>query len=390
MEATNIAPFINREQEMRFLQSWVAEEPKNILFIYGPKSSGKTTLLYRFIKENLRQGSYDIKHFNLREIFIEQYQDFIRAFFEHDYSKEKGDVKEKREYDLKVFKLTVETLKGLEAKELDPFVVMKKELLKLNEKGIRPIIVIDELQALEGIYLNGQREILKELFNFFVAMTKESHLCHVIIASSDGYFIERIYNDSKLKKTSDFFELDYLLKSDVLLWLNNLEKESRISKYVLTDEQISRVWETFGGSCWEISRLLGDLQMVAENGGVPDGAFDKVLERKLIQTRSMYADYAGLYKHKRRLLREINRAVREKGRFLEDDVAALVDCGIYEVRTLRDELGELVRQNFLSYNPVTAEFAVQGRSMELGLAMYVEMIEKMESERALREQGSGT
>ena len=95
MEVTNIAPFINRAKEMLFLKNWIAEEPKNLLFIYGPKSSGKTTLIYRFIKEHLTNASYDVKHFNLREIFLEQYRDFVRAFFEHDYAREKGDVKEK-------------------------------------------------------------------------------------------------------------------------------------------------------------------------------------------------------------------------------------------------------------------------------------------------------
>ena len=83
------------------------------------------------------------------------------------------------------------------------------------------MIIIDELQALEGLYMNGHkdREIIKELFNFFVAITKESHLCHVIIGSSDGYFIERIYNDSKLRKTSAFLKVDYLDKEQTMYWL---------------------------------------------------------------------------------------------------------------------------------------------------------------------------
>ncbi len=123
---------------------------------------------------------------------------------------------------------------------------------------------IDELQALKGIYINGQRELLKELFNFFVAMTNKSHLCHVLIASSDGFFIERIYNDSKLKKTSRFMEVAYLSKKDVTGWLSNLERESAIKGYTLTPEQIERAWQTFGGSCWEISRFLGDILMRAE------------------------------------------------------------------------------------------------------------------------------
>jgi len=374
MEYTNEPAFINRKQEMRFLSNWVAERPKSLLFIYGPKSSGKTTLLYRFLKDNLDNHTYAIKHFNLREILITRYQDFIRAFFEHDYTKEKGDVRERREYNLQVFKLSVEILKGLDANELDPFVVMKRELAKLNDRGQRPIIIIDELQALEGIYMNGQRELLKELFNFFVAMTKESHLCHVLIASSDGYFIERIYNDSKLKKTSEFLEVDYLSKEDVVSWLTNLGKESAIRQYTLKPEQIEGIWETFGGSCAEISRLLGDLLMGANDGRVPDTVFEKAVHRKRIQMRSLFVDYASLYKDKRALFKTMNIVVHTRQCFREDALASLVDDGIYTVDGLRNELGNLVRQNFLAYNPVTAEFSLQGRSMEIGLAAFVDLM----------------
>ena len=163
---TNVPPFINRTSEMRYLQSWIDEKPKNILFLYGPKSSGKTTLIYRFIKQNLSNGVYDIKNFNLRELLLVNYESFLRAFFELKSSER---VKETRQYDLKVFKLSVETLKGLESRELDPFIVMKRELEKINKKGKRPVIIIDELQALDEIYFNGGRELLNEMFNFFVA-----------------------------------------------------------------------------------------------------------------------------------------------------------------------------------------------------------------------------
>ena len=108
---------------------------------------------------------------------------------------------------------------------------MKAELQALNAQGIQPVIIIDELQALDFIYFNSQRELIKELINFFVAMTMESHLCHVLLSSSDGYFIEKLYNDSKLKKTSELFEVDYLPKEDIVYWLNNLEKESKIKDF---------------------------------------------------------------------------------------------------------------------------------------------------------------
>ncbi|OQY11008.1 MAG: hypothetical protein B6I30_07845 [Desulfobacteraceae bacterium 4572_187] len=79
---TNVPPFINREEEMRSLETWIGTKPDSILFIYGPKSSGKTTLLYRFIEQKLAAGMYDIKHFNLRELLLINYDSFLRAFFE--------------------------------------------------------------------------------------------------------------------------------------------------------------------------------------------------------------------------------------------------------------------------------------------------------------------
>lgn len=381
MEWTKEPAFINRKQELHYLKQWISEKPDNLLFIFGPKSSGKTTLLVRFIEQNLPDSKYDVKHFNLREIFIVNYQHFIQTFFELDYSKSKGDVKERRQYNLKVFQLTVDTLKGLEEKSLDPFAVMKQELQKSADQGIRPVIIIDELQALEGIYLNGQRDLLKELFNFFVAMTKESHLCHVIIASSDGYFIERIYNDSKLKKTSKFLEVDYLSKEDVLFWLDDLQGQSKIKAFTLSDSQKEKIWDTLGGSCWEISSFLGDLLRVSSVGRVADEEFDHILEKKKITMRSMFEDYAGLDVKKTNLFRAITQLNRVQSHIKLRDLAGIVENGLYTEPELRKELSELVRQNFLAYSPVTAEYTLQGRSMEHGLSMFTEMMNTPKHEK---------
>ena len=376
MEWTKEPAFINRKQELGYLEQWISEKPDNLLFIFGPKSSGKTTLLSEFINRNLPDSSYDIKHFNLRKIFIVNYQHFIQTFFSLDYSKAREDVKERRQYNLKVFQLTVDTLKGLKQKNLDPFAVMEKELEKTVAAGIRPVIIIDELQALEGIYFNGQRELLQELFNFFVAMTKESHLCHVIIASSDGYFIERIYNDSKLKKTSRFLEVDYLAKEDVLFWLNDLAGQSKIRAFTLSDPQVEAIWDTLGGSCWEISAFLGDLLRVAEEGQIGADNFQELVEKKKITARSMYEDYAGLDLCKIGLLRKLSQIISVKSQIKLRDLAGIVEDGLYAEADLRKELSELVRQNFLAYNPVTAEYTVQGKSMEHGLRMFVEMMDE--------------
>ena len=365
--------FVNRKDELAYLQSWISAKPENILFLYGPKSSGKTTLIYRFIEQNLSNGKYDIKHFNLRELLLVNYKSFLRAFFELKSSEQ---VKETRQYDLKVFKLSVEPLKGLESKELDPFIVMKRELEKSNKKGKRPVIIIDELQALDEIYFNGGRELLNEMFNFFVAMTKESHLCHVVIASSDGYFIERIYQDSKLKKTSEFMEVKYLQKSDVMDWLSDLKTYSKITDYVLSNRQRQAIWDFFGGSCWEVSNFLGNLLNIAHKGQILDDEFDEMLQNKLVFFRSMFVEYATIIPRKKALLQEMGRAVWSRPAFLIEDLAGLVDKNVWQAEELIGELNNLVRKNFLSYAPPRAEYALQGRSMELGLEAYVQMIER--------------
>ena len=43
--------FVARNKEMVDLRSFFNKRPSEILFIYGPKSSGKTTLLYKFLEQ---------------------------------------------------------------------------------------------------------------------------------------------------------------------------------------------------------------------------------------------------------------------------------------------------------------------------------------------------
>jgi len=212
-------------------------------------------------------------------------------------------------------------------------------------------------------------------------MTKESHLCHVIIASSDGYFIERIYNDSKLKKTSKFLEVDYLSKEDVLFWLDDLQGQSKIKAFTLSDSQKEKIWDTLGGSCWEISSFLGDLLRVSSVGRVADEEFDHILEKKKVTMRSMFEDYAGLDVKKTNLFRAITQLNRVQSHIKLRDLAGIVENGLYTEPELRKELSELVRQNFLAYSPVTAEYTLQGRSMEHGLSMFTEMMNAPKHEK---------
>jgi len=198
----------------------------------------------------------------------------------------------------------------------------------------------------------------------------------VIIASSDGYFINCIYHDSKLKKTSRLMEVDYIGYEDVMDWLSNLDAYSKIDHFLLADNQKQAIWDFFGGSCWEISDFLGELLNVEKNLRIADNDFQKLIQEKLIFFRSMFVEYATIKTEKEQLLVKIANLINNrpvKG-FAFNDLRTLVDTNIWTASALKAELSSLVRNNFLSYAPPRAEYALQGRSMELGLEAYVKMI----------------
>ncbi|MFN2267304.1 MAG: hypothetical protein ABR533_03445, partial [Desulfonatronovibrio sp.] len=148
------------------------------------------------------------------------------------------------------------------------------------------------------------------------------------------------------------------------------EKESKISDYILTDEQIEYVWDYFGGSIWEISNLLGDFLRICKDGKVPWEKMESVILRYMIQARSYFEEYAGLKKSLQALFVTVQQK-KAKGFFKEIDLGELVDGGFFNEEGLREELNVLVQKNFFYYNPTLAEYKLQGRSMEIGLDMYV-------------------
>jgi AAA+ ATPase superfamily predicted ATPase len=349
--------FINREKELAFLRDWINERPESLLFLHGPKSSGKTTLLYRFLEQTTKEQKLDIKFLNLRKTFTEfsgdyNFKDFLSIFFNVE---DKGEKKEKVTSGINVgfFKINSEIEKKMKQGKVDPFKVMEKEFIRLKDKGIKPVLIIDELQALDNIYINNGRDrrLIIELFNFFVAMTKESHLAHIIIASSDGYFISTIYTDSRLKKSSKFYRVNYLLKEDVMEWLLNLEKHSKIIDYSLNEEDAEKIWEVVGGSMWEIQDILSDLFRTP---------LDEVLTLYKKKMRNLIVDYVVKPEQK-----QIENLLR---RFVDRDELSKEEIKPEEETLLRD----MVRQNILYFDPMEATYYPQGKSYHHGIRFYFE------------------
>ena len=343
--------FINREKEMAELRNYLEGRPNSILFLYGPKSSGKTTLMYRLFEQIEAEKRYEINFLNLREILLTSYDDFIDAFFKSSSAENGLKTGIRRHYSLfGFFKLDAFTEKMLKKHQEDPFLIMKREFQRLIKKGIQPVVIIDEFHKLDGLYLpDKQKRLMVELMNFFVAMTKESHLCHVIIASSDAFFIEQVYVDSKLRKTSEFIKLDYLEKEDAFVWLRDIKKYNQVQEYTLNEKQIEIIWKTVGGSAWEIYYILGKLFQYSLNAIV-----SKIKREKV----AMIAEWTFDDEARNCLLRH----------FRKQPIRKLTELA----GTDKKLLGQAVKDNILYYDPADGIYGIQGKSLEWGIKGYFE------------------
>jgi len=346
--------FIDRQKELTDLGLFIDKQPSEILFVHGPKSSGKTTLLYKFLEQIQKEQKLNVKFLDLRETFTNVYEDFLKTFFRVET---KGEKKETLSSNINVgfFKIDSTVEKKILEKRADPFKVMKAELLELTRQGIKPVLIIDELQALDKIYLDNdkERQLIMALFNFFVAMTKQAHLAHIIIASSDGYFLNTVFTDSKLKKCSRFYKVDYLAKKDVMEWLLNLEKYSKIKDYTLAEADAQKIWDTVGGSMWEIQYLLTELF---------DNPIDDVLSLYKKKIKGMIKYYIGMDMRKEKIL-EV---------FLKKETADIKDFAPLGIVTgeLEGLLQDMVRNNILYFDPTEAVYYPQGKSYYWGIRLY--------------------
>lgn len=239
-----MATFINRQKEIKFLKNWVEEEPNSLLFVYGPKSSGKTTLIKEVIDKHLNTKKISVNYMNLRGILLYNFESFLESFFVKTKTEKIKDLLGGVSINIPYFKV------GLNDEALfkkNPFRIMEGQLTKAQKKGLQPVLIIDEIQNLKNIYMNGERLLLDQLFNLFVRLTKSIHVAHVILLTSDSYFVEEIYQNARLSKTTTYFFINHLEKNAVREWL--LEEK-------LGENSIATIWKYLGGSPWEITQCL--------------------------------------------------------------------------------------------------------------------------------------
>ena len=326
--------FWDREEEKKHLKGYLKSEPNAILFVYGPKSSGKSTLLMKVLDE--LKGELYTYYYDLRLVPVSGYKEVLRIFFRERGWRErlKKAIPEIASATLKYFEIDGKVLEDMFEMKLNPFEVMENAIRgRKSRNKKKPVIVFDELQKLKEVYVNGgeQRPLVRELFNFFVRLTKVLHLSHVIVMSSDTFFIEEVYSDSTLKNCSRYYLVDYFDDEVAYKVLVNEGVE---------EEEAKEIVERAGGVPWILEEIVESEDPMKELGELQREAYSKLINVLA------GAKEEGWLNEAEEVLRKV----------INDEIDIISD---------RKKVERLVQKEILFYDPINVVVRFQTRLDEL-------------------------
>jgi AAA+ ATPase superfamily predicted ATPase len=337
-------PFHNRERERKEVMKILEAEPSLITFIYGPINSGKTTLVSHLIDQLPEE--YVVFYINLRGRFISDYRDFIKVLFKIEKEKNYKEVLKT------ISEISAETLKfsGIpvaesvmnalfKEKSYEDIFEFLEEYFTTIAKNKRPVLIIDELQVVGDLKINGL--LMYKLFNFFIRLTKELHLCHIFAVSSDSLFIENVYSEAMLDG-----RCRYLLVDD----FDYETAAALVEGHGFTDDEKAVAWEYCGGKPVCLMELI-----YADNRGQ---IAKDMLKTRVTQLKDLldYLDYT-----KPRIMIGDDEYLVEKGD-IADILNRFVDMEYIDDEGLnRPAKHFLIKDNILFLNPHTGIIKPQSR-----------------------------
>lgn len=235
--------FWDRKGEIRYLKAYLRNLPNAILFVYGPKSSGKSTLIREVIKR--LKGDKNVVFYDFRGKLLKAYRNFSDLLFSGSFYKGRAS--------MELLNMDEKIRVDLNESRINPFELLEERLRKYEGKNV---IVIDEIQKLKGLYFYdsiGDGKVLEELLNFFVRVTKVEHLSHVILITSDTFFIEELCSKSFLVNCAEYFLVDFF--------------SDEIAKDILLSEKLSETESSYvvswcGGVPWFLERVLSKRKLL--------------------------------------------------------------------------------------------------------------------------------
>ncbi len=321
-------PLVNREEEERYLLERLKNGSSQILFIYGPKSSGKTTLIEYIVEEKLQKDKkFYVNYVNFRGYAIHNYNSFLNIYFQKIEDENKPWIAKAKEkfsvnfgrikgeitlpYEGIKIGLNFDLFEKVQNNEVDPFDVLFETLKKLKSKGKIPVLIIDEVQELSDIYMNRdikKRYLLTEFFKFLIRLTKETHLAHIFVVTSSSIFIDEIYNNSKLAQTSEFFLIDHFDYETTKEWL---EDEG------FNQSEIDLIWEYLGGCPYNLITLLSNRKIFKEKFNLEKYLKEQAMEMRGKISFTVSDEFETI--EEKRFFKKLMKEIIDKGYAVKED-----------------------------------------------------------------------
>jgi AAA+ ATPase superfamily predicted ATPase len=344
--------FHNRESEKKELMRILNTEPTLITFIYGPINSGKTELINNLI--NHLPESQKVFYINLRGRFIRGYDEFIKVLFDVEHEARYGRIKEflkpivsvlpESYYGIPISKEIF--LKLFKDKEIeDAFVYIETVLKAFYKTGYAPVLVIDELQVIGDLKVDEL--LIYKLFNFFVRLTKELHLAHVFVISSDSLFIEHVYSEAMLEG-----RCRYLLVDD----FDNTTAINFLDRYSISDSEKELIWHYCGGKPVCLVELINTEEKRKERVEallkIRKGQIEEVVYSLEVKDKEMFEAVL-------RVLREFMTKDRTSYKYLSIEINFLVRKNIIFADSVNKELRPQSRMNLLAIRAVLENISLK-------------------------------
>ncbi|CAB3287910.1 protein of unknown function [Methanocaldococcus lauensis] len=206
----------------------------------------------------------------------------------------------------------------------------------LYRNGKLPILIIDELQKIGDMEINGF--LIYELFNFFIDLTKEKHLCHVFCLSSDSLFIEKVYDEAMLRDRVDYILVDDFDKENALKFINFYAKEKNIE----LKEEKELIYSHVGGKLILIIKVINKMKVKDLNN-----ILDELLKIEISKLENLLEDI------KERNYNVNYEEVITSLRLFKNTYSIPKSNIKKDVKTL------LIKKNYLFLNPITNEIKPQ-------------------------------
>ncbi len=341
-------PFYNREKEIEEVKAVLSGEPNLIYFVYGPINSGKTALLMKVFEE--LPDSYVVFYFNFRGFNIQNVEDLIKVLFEVEYGKGKEAIKEiireflkkgkeliKEPVGIPIPEKLFDYLFGKEKKSEDVFKYLEQLFREVVRNEKTPVFVLDELQSIKEIINTAGKPLISELFNFMVRLTKETHLCHCLCATSDCLFIENVYSNARLEGRARYILVDDLSKDSAF---------RMYEEFGFKDKEL--VWDYIGGK-------VGDMVILYEEK--KRGLTEEEAVKILLRDTKNKLDWIRLMKLRK----------REDGKELWEFLKVFKDKEKVFKEEIEEDFEKLlfwIEENVLFYNPLEGTVRPQSRLIQ--------------------------